>query len=363
MMTAMPGLTAASANALAASGVAPSDLSAAAANGATADTFNTAASSLSTTGSASGVSTALQAAGIVLPAVLANYAVNTVKNAQVNPSQYVVDPTTGQVISSSVVGPGGTTTNLGAATSNLNTAATTGLANVSAEQQALYNQAGANQGGYVQSVIAPVQAQAGQSLAQQKESQALRGLSGSSLADQSLSNTGLAGSEAVSNATAQALQSSLTLQGNIASGQSATAVNQSGLGTTIANQNLAAMKMGTVPAASQQASNTAVSNAQGSALSGLSGALTSAAGTAATNAIVSGGVQWVKDAATGLWKSATGLLSSTQPPPDLNAASTFASSYGNSGTFSVGGNTYGTTSGLGGSTTGGLSGTTYATNT
>ena len=316
LKSAVPGLTDAAAATYAGMGYTPEALTAMMAQpGTTADTLNNVAATATTTGDTSLLSQLTTAAGALLPIGVAAWQANYSKNNVQNPSQFVVDPVTGKVVSSSVQTSAGTTTDLGTATSALNTTATTGLANVSAEQQKLYDTAGANKGGYVQSVVDPLQKSAGEALARQQQSNALRGLTGSSLADESLSNTREAGATAVSDATSKALAASMGLQSTLAAGQTTTATAQENLGNTIANQNLAAMNKGSATNTAATAAGAAKNAITGQAISGASPLLATTGNALAS--IISNGATWAWDAAKGLWTDTFGNTSASAPAPDM----------------------------------------------
>lgn len=238
---------------------------------------------------------------------LAAYSV--VSQPQQNQSQYVVDPVTGKVTSSSVTGPSGTTTSLDPRITNLqnqylaqNTAnlgeLTTNLAPVKTAQtglasqyQDLYQKAGAGQGGYVQSVIDPLKQQAATEYGNLVQNQGMRGLGGSSIATGALANYTTDTGRAIADATAKATQESLGLQQGITTAQAGltrdqlnTMLAQFNAGDTsnagvlkaagmITDTQLAAMRMGTTGAAATTAGQTAQRDAQGRIISGIGNAL------------------------------------------------------------------------------------------
>jgi len=232
-------------------------------------------------------------------------ALSQVKANQVNPSQYVVDPTTGRVVASSVVGANGATTSLGTATPALNTAATTGLSTVANQQAGLFSAAGANQGQYVQSVVDPLRQQQSAGYGALLQSNAQRGLAGSSLGDQSVTNYLTDSGRAIADTTAAATQQSLGLQSGISSNQATTAVQQAGLGTTIADQNLAAMNKGQVAQQAGAANATQLNTATGNMITGVSNALGGPNGLS-TPPMPSypnpNGGQWQYNSSTGQWQ-------------------------------------------------------------
>ena len=238
--------------------------------------------------------------GAGVSALAGGLAANQVQNNQINPSQYIVDPVTGQVISSSVVNNQGTTSTGNAQTTALNNTAQAGLsgnltnfqsqlAPLTNQLSTLYNTEGANKGGYVQSVVNPVKQAGAAAYGTQVQNNALRGITGSSLANESLTNTANTNANNVANATAGALQSSLGLQQGTTNAQAqlastgynaglGTAQAQEGLGTTITNQNLALMGKGQVAQTAGAANANQLSQAQGNAISGVGNALTNALG-------------------------------------------------------------------------------------
>lgn len=110
----------------------------------------------------------------------------------------------------------------------------------------LLGQAGANQGGFVQSVVDPVQQMVNQSYGSLIQDQQNRGIRGSSLASDALANFDYTAGRALSDATASGLQQSLGLQSQLVGNQlqaGLAGINaQSGLlgaQNTINQQNLA----------------------------------------------------------------------------------------------------------------------------
>ena len=290
---------------------------------------------------------ALISAGI--SGIAGGLAANQVANNQINPSQYVVDPTTGQVISSSVVNNQGTTSTGNAQTTALNNTAQAGLsgnltnfqsqlAPLTNQLSTLYNTEGANTGGYVQSVVNPVKQAGAAAYGTQVQNNALRGITGSSLANESLTNTANTNANNVANATAGALQSSLGLQQVTTNAQAqlastgynaglGTAQAQEGLGTTITNQNLALMGKGQVAQTAGVANANQLSQAQGNAISGVGNALTNALGQ--TTGL--GGT------ATG---QTTGLGGTATMPSDVSQIPAGADGYNGASWYSPSTNTY-----------------------
>ena len=83
----------------------------------------------------------------------------------------------------------------------------------------LLGQAGSNQGGFVQSSIAPTQQLIDQSYGALVQDQQNRGIRGSSLANDSISNFDFQAGNALQGATSQALQQSLGLQSGLVGNQ------------------------------------------------------------------------------------------------------------------------------------------------
>lgn len=112
-------------------------------------------------------------------------------------------------------------------------------ADVLGKVQSLYGQAGANQGGYVQSVTDPVRKAAASAIGNETLNQGLRGIRGSSFGEQNLAAITTDAGRQIADATAKATQESLGLQSGLAGQELTTAGAQSGLSA----QNLQAAEL------------------------------------------------------------------------------------------------------------------------
>ena len=230
-----------------------------------------------------------------------------------DPSQQVTDAN-GNVLASTTTTATGTKTSLDpqiatlqasglAGTDAALTAYNNAQGTVTDNNNSLYNAAGTNKGAYVDSVTAPMKALASTNYGNMVNSDALRGMAGSSLANESLTNYTNDTNQAIGNATAGALQQSIGLQSGINQNQSGVNAGLNTAATTaagtqlaeagnIANQDLSTMQLGqtgaSISAGIQSTNNSnnlaaqgLTVNAQGQATDAL-GRVIGAAGSVAT---------------------------------------------------------------------------------
>jgi len=211
--------------------------------------------------------------GIGLAAAPSALAYNAATKSYIDPSQYVVDPLTGKVVSSSVVTPAGTTTSLDPRVTQLQEQVGAGLTPIQTNLQNLYTQAGQGAGGYVQSVVDPLTAQAAGEYGKLVSGMGARGLSGSSLAGQALANFTTDTGRAIADARSKAVMESLGLQRGLTTDMLAPLTAKQQLAGQIADVNLYAMGRGATGAAAGATQAQQQQSALGRALSGMSTAL------------------------------------------------------------------------------------------
>ena len=211
--------------------------------------------------------------GIGLAAAPSALAYNAATKSYIDPSQFVVDPLTGAVVSSSVVTPSGTKTSLDPRVTQLQNQVSAGLTPIEANLQNLYARAGQEAGGYVQSVVDPLTAQAAGEYGKLVSGMGARGLAGSSLAGQELANFTTDTGRAIADARSKALMESLGLQQGLTTAQLQPLAAKRDLAAQIADVNLQAIGRGATGAAAGATQAQLMGTTQAQAMKQLSNAL------------------------------------------------------------------------------------------